>query len=214
VQASKKRAASPEQARHRRGFFGSIGDAFSSAGDTISDVANDAVDAVKDGVDNVGDTLTDVGNTVVDVAKDAVDTVQEGVGKAVDTVQDGVEKAGDQIGEIVDTTTGAVKDFVNSVSTYAEKTRQSANVISFQIDNSTHFNESTSTTLHVIDIDQSFPVFTASLACAGNGTRPAFDTSISITASVKAEMDAEVGFIITGSIVPPQIDDLAFTSSQ
>jgi hypothetical protein len=71
-----------------------------------------------------------------------------------------------------------------------------------------------SKTVHLIDIDESFPVVTASLTCAGTGSIPDFKTSISFTAAVKANMDADVGFIITGSIVPPRIDDLAFTSSQ
>ncbi|KIM33069.1 hypothetical protein M408DRAFT_326729 [Serendipita vermifera MAFF 305830] len=185
VESSKKKRAT---ARPRRGFFddvlGSAGDALNSAGNAISGAANDAVDAVSGAAGQVGDTLQDFGNSVVDGAQDAVGAVENGLGSA-----------GDSIGQIIDTTTGAVKDFVES------------------LDDRTSFNESTSNSFTALDIDQSFPVLSASLACPGNGTRPAFDASIAVTAAVKAKIDADVGFIVTGSIVPPQINDLAFTSN-
>jgi hypothetical protein len=94
--------------------------------------------------------------------------------------------------------------------------QQDKMLISFlsQVDHAIQFNNSISKTVHLIDIDESFPVVTATLTCAGNGSRPAFAASIAVTAAVKAKVNAEVGFILTGSIVPRQIDDLAFTSSQ
>lgn len=83
-----------------------------------------------------------------------------------------------------------------------------------QVDHAIQFNKSISKAVHLLDIDKSFPVVSTSLTCAGHGSIPAYKASISFTAAVKANMDAEVGFIITGSIIPPRIDDLAFTSSQ
>jgi hypothetical protein len=95
-----------------------------------------------------------------------------------------------------------------------QKQRDKTLIFLSQVDDAIQFNKSISKTVHLIDIDESFPVITASLTCGGDGSRPTYAASLSFTAAVKAQMDAEVGFIITGSIVPPQIDDLAFTSSQ
>ncbi|KAG8757455.1 hypothetical protein FRC14_002019, partial [Serendipita sp. 396] len=166
-----------------RGFLGSIGGAFNSAVDTVSGVVDDAKDAITGAGEQVGDTLHDVGNTI-----------QDGIEDAVDTVQDGINQAGDTIGQVVDSATGAVEAFVHS------------------LDDATSFNETISRTLNVIDVDQLFPVFSASVDCPGQGPIPAIQTSVSVTAAVKAKLQADVGFIVTGSIVPPQIDDLAFTS--
>jgi hypothetical protein len=82
------------------------------------------------------------------------------------------------------------------------------------VNNSTGFNETISTNLRVLDINESFPVFSTSLSCPAQGAIPAFDASLSVTAAVNAQVDAEVGFIVVGSIVPPQIEDLAFTTSK
>jgi hypothetical protein len=62
--------------------------------------------------------------------------------------------------------------------------------------------------LHLIDIHQTFPVFTAALTC------PSGDAGIFIDAAVNAKIDAEVGVIVKGSLIPPRITRLAFTSSQ
>ncbi|KAG8835103.1 hypothetical protein FRC17_005224 [Serendipita sp. 399] len=166
-----------------RGFFDTIGDAFNSAVDAVSGVVDDAKDAITGAAEQVGDTLQDVG-----------DTIQDGVEHAVDTVHDGLGQVGNTIGQVVDSTTGAVESFVHS------------------LDDATSFNETISKNLNVLDVDQTFPVFTASANCPAQGPIPAIQTSIAVTAAVKAKLDAEVGFIVIGSVVPPQIDDLAFTS--
>ncbi|CCA68979.1 hypothetical protein PIIN_02839 [Serendipita indica DSM 11827] len=172
-----------QTAKPRRGFFDGIKDAF-----------NGAVDAVKGAAQQVGDALQGAGNTVANGVQDAAHTVADGVQDAAEAVQDGIHKAGDSIGDIVETAAGAVSDFVHS------------------LDDATGFNETLSKNFHVIDIDQSFPVFSASIDCPSSGVVPALGAGVSVSAAVQAKLDAEVGFIVTGSIVPPQIDDLAFTS--
>lgn len=93
------------------------------------------------------------------------------------------------------------------------KIMESINELS-QVDNSTSFNETRSENLTILDVDQSFPIITKSLGCPESGSTPAFDANITITADVKAKLDGDIGFIVVGSIVPPHIDDLAFTSSE
>ena len=120
VQTSKRRKVPTEQARWRRGFFNSVGHAFSGVGDAITDVATDTVDAVSGAADKVGDALTDIGNTIVDGTKNTTDTVKEGAEDVINDVRQDVGKAGDAVGQVIDTTTDAVKDFVHAVGLYAQ----------------------------------------------------------------------------------------------
>ena len=78
----------------------------------------------------------------------------------------------------------------------------------FQADGFGSFNKTVTKNVHLIDVDQSFPVLAAPLTC------PSGDAGVFITAVVKAKIDAEVGFIATGRLIPPRIDHLAFITSQ
>ncbi|CAG8733695.1 110_t:CDS:2, partial [Acaulospora colombiana] len=166
-----------------KGAIDRVGDVANQVGETVGNVADQAVDTIGDVANQVGDKLNDVGNAIVDGAQDTANAVQ-----------DGISNVGDSIGEIIDDATGAVAAFVHAV------------------DGANDFNETISKNLRVLDIHETFPVFSASLNCPAQGAIPAFDTSISVTAAVKAQVDAEVGFIVVGSIVPPRVDDVAFTA--
>ncbi|PVF93429.1 hypothetical protein CPB86DRAFT_109040 [Serendipita vermifera] len=204
-----KRASSKSR---RRGFFdfidsavgtvsdaakdtvNTVGDVVNQVGNTVGDVANQVGDKVEAVANQVGDKVGDVANQVGDTLGNVGNAIVDGAQDTANAVQDGIVKVGDSIGEIIDDATGAVAAFVDSA------------------DGSTNFNETISKNLRVLDINESFPVFSASLSCPAQGEVPAFDTSISVTAAVKAQLDAEVGFIVVGSIVPPKVDDLAFTA--
>jgi len=76
------------------------------------------------------------------------------------------------------------------------------------------FEETASQNVHLVNIDQSFPVLTASVICPGNKTTPGFEASVSVMAEVKAKLDADFGIIVAGSIVPLEIDELVITASE
>ena len=65
----------------------------------------------------------------------------------------------------------------------------------------------------VINIQQAFPVVDASISCPQNGDVPAFDASITIGANVDASATVTVGFIVAGSVIPPEISKAAFTAA-
>jgi hypothetical protein len=77
----------------------------------------------------------------------------------------------------------------------------------FQADGLFNFDKTITQTVHLVNLDASFPVFNVALNC------PTLDAGVSINAAVKAKMDAEVGFIVAGSIIPPRINRLALISS-
>ena len=82
------------------------------------------------------------------------------------------------------------------------------------MEDATSFNETNSVTIHLIDVNETSPVFVTTLTCSGSPRGlPDFSASVSVEADVQAKLDAEFGFIFSGSIIPPHIDDLAFTSS-
>ena len=78
----------------------------------------------------------------------------------------------------------------------------------FQASGFGSFNKTITKNVHIVTIDRTFPVFTAALTC------PSGDAEVSISAEVKAKIDAEVGFIVAGKLIPPRIDRLAFITSQ
>ena len=59
-----------------------------------------------------------------------------------------------------------------------------------------------------MDINKNFPIIDQSISCPQKGKAPAFEAGIKMDADVSAKLTANVGFIVTGSIVPPKIDKL------
>ncbi|KAF7378105.1 USP domain-containing protein [Mycena sanguinolenta] len=70
-------------------------------------------------------------------------------------------------------------------------------------DNITAFNDTNSVSLPVLSIDQTFPLFSASVDCT--------DFSASVSASFETKIDATVsiGLIAAGTVIPPEISEFA-----
>ncbi|TDL21135.1 hypothetical protein BD410DRAFT_840835 [Rickenella mellea] len=69
---------------------------------------------------------------------------------------------------------------------------------------SNSFNQTKSTTLPPIDINQNFPIFNTSFACPGTS-----GASININADAKAHADITLGVVAAGTIAPPSITEFA-----
>ncbi|KAJ6480315.1 hypothetical protein C8R45DRAFT_1076400 [Mycena sanguinolenta] len=73
----------------------------------------------------------------------------------------------------------------------------------YACDNITAFNDTNSASLPVLSIDQTFPLFSASVDC--------IDFSASVSASFETKIDATVsiGLIAAGTVIPPEISEFA-----
>ena len=196
-----------------------VKDGVSDAVDTVKDGVSDAVDTVKDGVsdavDTVKDGVSDAVDTVEDGVSDAVDAVKDGVGNAVDTVKDGIDqavdaaggalnKAGDEIASIVDSGTGAVLDFVDAVRTHQLFLNIGTDLI-LQIADGTSFDKTFNKQFDVLNLNQNFNVFNQSISC---GDAPAVEAGLSVDVGANVKLTANIGFIVTGTLVPPDIEKL------
>ena len=188
-----------------------VTDGVGNAVDTVEDGVGDAIDAVKDGVGNAVDTVQDGVGDAVDAVKDgagnAVDTVKDGIDQAVDATGDALNKAGDEIGSIVDSGTGAVLDFVDAVRTHQLSLFIGTDFI-LEIADGTSFDETFTKQFDVLNINQNFNVFNQSISCDQQGNVPAFEAALNVDVGVDVKLTANVGFIVTGTIVPPEIEKL------
>jgi len=100
---------------------------------------------------------------------------------------------GQQIGKIVNSGTGAVEDFVDAVG------------------GANDFDKTFNKNLDPITINKNFPILDQSVSCPQVGNIPAFQAGLKMNVDVAAKLTPNVGFIVTGSVVPAKIDKLAFT---
>jgi hypothetical protein len=66
---------------------------------------------------------------------------------------------------------------------------------------------------NIFNIQDSFPVMNVDLSCDQNGNIPAFHAGANIDANVNIQATVTVGFIVSGTIIPPAITKAAFTSA-
>lgn len=67
---------------------------------------------------------------------------------------------------------------------------------------------------NIFNIQDSFPVMNVDLSCDQNGNIPAFHAGANIDANVNIQATVTVGFIVSGTIIPPAITKAAFTSGE
>jgi hypothetical protein len=60
----------------------------------------------------------------------------------------------------------------------------------------------------VLNVNQNFPIFDQSISCPQEGNAPAIGAGLKVDVDVAAKLTANVGFIVTGSIVPQKIEKL------
>ena len=185
----------------------SIGDAF----DKVKNGVGNAVDAVKDGVGSAVDTVIDGAGEAVDAvengANQVVDTVKDGFNQAVDATGDVFDQVGEEIGTIVDSTTGAVLDFVDSVRAHQLLLSIDTDLV-LEVAGGTNFDKTFNKEFDVANINQQSNIFDESISCPQQGNVPAFEAGLKVDVGVAAKLTANVGFIVTGTIVPPEIEKL------
>lgn len=67
---------------------------------------------------------------------------------------------------------------------------------------------------NIFNVQGSFPVMDVDLACNQSGDIPAFHAKANINADVNIQATVTVGFIVSGTIIPPAITQAAFTSGE
>ena len=168
--------------------------------DKVKNRISDAVNTVEDGVGNAVDK-------VEDGVSDAVGAVKDGVDQAVDAAGDALGNAGDKVGSILDSTTGAVLDFVDSVRIHQLLLFIGTDFI-LEVAPGTSFNKTFNKSFDALNINQDFNVFNQSISCPQQGNSPAFEAGLKVDVGVDVKLTANVGFIVTGTIVPPDIEKL------
>ena len=58
------------------------------------------------------------------------------------------------------------------------------------------------------DFDKTFPILDQSISCPASGPIPALNAKLHIDAEAKVHAVVTFGYAVTGTIVPPHIDDL------
>ena len=207
-----KRSLQPIRHANRRAQAAAVVRDFTSAPTKRSPFSiGDAFDKVKNGVGNAFDTVIDGAGEVVDAVEDgankAVDTVKDGFNQAVDVAGDALNQAGEEIGTIIDSGTGAVLDFVDSV-----RSRQLLLFIDtdlvLEIAGGTQFDKTFNKDFDIASINQQLNLFNDSISCPQQGNIPAFEAGLTVDVGVAAKLTANIGFIVTGTIVPPDIEKL------
>lgn len=107
-------------------------------------------------------------------------------------VSDGKSKVGEAVGGIVDDATGKIVEAVNA------------------IDEKTSFNKKVSKAFAIPFDKKGLKIIDKSFSCPVAGPL-SVGAGVQINADLKGNLNANVGFMITGSIVPPNIGDIAFT---
>ncbi len=140
-------------------------------------------------------------------ANKVVDTVKDGFNEAVDAAGDALNQAGKEIGSIVDSGTGAVLDFVDSVRSHQLLLLIDTDLM-LKVADGTNFDKTFNKEFDVANINQNFNIFDESISCPQQGNVPAFEAGLKVDVDVAAKLTANVGFIVTGTIVPPHIEKL------
>ena len=162
----------------------SIGDVF----DKSETGVGHAVDAVKDGVSS------------------AV-TVRDGFNQTADAAGDAFNQSGAEIRSIIDRATGAGQDFVDSVRSHQLLLLIDTDLV-LEVAGGTNFDKTLNKTFDVANINQQSNIFDESIRCPKQGNVLAYEADMKVDVDVAATLTAKVGFIVTGTIVPPQIEKL------
>lgn len=79
---------------------------------------------------------------------------------------------------------------------------------------SANFDKDWNHTFDLIDVQKSFTVVDTHLSCPASNDIPAFDAALKLDVDADVKVTLSVGFIISGSIIPPKISKAAFTAGK
>ena len=207
-----KRSLQPIRHANRRAQAASVVRDFTSAPIKRSPFSfDDFFEIAKTGVSDAVDTVIDGAGKAVDVvekgANQVVDTVKGGLDQAVDAAGDALNQAGEEIGSIIDSGTGAVLDFVDSVRSHQLLLLIDTDIV-LEVADGTNFDKTFNKEFDIGNINQQRNILDESISCPQQGNAPAFEAGLKVDVGVAAKLTANVGFIVTGTIVPPDIEKL------